>query len=648
MMETIITQRFQYATITPFRNYCRISDNKHSANTFNDDIDDLTDQSTASLLNVVHSEFRSACGRVIYFNEPRGKKKNTKYFFNDNDMGENIQIDFGSKKNNRFFNTTKDRHIKKYFNNPFTEMSIHTVQRSIIQYDNKITIKIYKLKKARDINCRFFNRSSTIRSITINTLTGNFTTSEFHKGSTGKPEKFFRTNSFKKLRSIINHPMGFIKCAPPGYLTKDEAISEEFRKAMDSFDFNMALSKVLKIDYYDYSESPEILFNQLVEKFAKEKKIKMPNGVLRDLLYLMYPTEKFLKKNDRKLIASLLDYFGIKSKITIRLMHTHPTIHIPELVKLCNLFGDDYQKYLGSMSDDFFDTLTNKTSTGDGWDYSLKTYKTEIDADKTNIQDHIISDDEKSIIVKILSGKSNELSSISVATFIHSLYDHFRMIKMLSEYGVIIKLRGRNYSEFSEQHQELSRMISSVRKGWVVQYLYDEETLKVLEEPILQRVDVTEYPEPSEFITDLMFKELIGKCEKKYETRSYYPVVLKREEEYTEEGSFMHHCVAGYANKERSMIISVRTEEDSRRVTNEFNIEDGRLIQSKHFYNAVPPPDFITPLEVVAQRVQNLTRIGKLGWTSKEKVRVKINGIELSDEAILRLTERNPAYNNWW
>ena len=105
--------------------------------------------------------------------------------------------------------------------------------------------------------------------------------------------------------------------------------------------------------------------------------------------------------------------------------------------------------------------------------------------------------------------------------------------------------------------------------------------------------------------------------------------ILKREEEYMEEGSFMHHCVATYSDKDRSIIISVRTIDSSDRVTCEYDCQSGKLIQARHFCNKQPPADIEMAIEELSKKVEKYARMGILHCIEKKKVPVKINGVEV-------------------
>ena len=74
------------------------------------------------------------------------------------------------------------------------------------------------------------------------------------------------------------------------------------------------------------------------------------------------------------------------------------------------------------------------------------------------------------------------------------------------------------------EHTEFSRINQSIKKGYEIEYFFNEETINKVEEPIL--LDTGDF---------------------------LYPFILKKESEYIEEGRHMHHCVASYATTGRSI-----------------------------------------------------------------------------------------------
>jgi hypothetical protein len=101
----------------------------------------------------------------------------------------------------------------------------------------------------------------------------------------------------------------------------------------------------------------------------------------------------------------------------------------------------------------------------------------------------------------------------------------------------------------------------------------------------------------------------------------------------------MHHCVATYADKDRSIIISVRTKDEMDRVTCEYNCQDGRLLQARHFCNKQPPADIEHAISDLNKKVQKYARLGLLHASEKIKVPLKINGVEIQKKEPTRIAE---------
>ena len=94
----------------------------------------------------------------------------------------------------------------------------------------------------------------------------------------------------------------------------------------------------------------------------------------------------------------------------------------------------------------------------------------------------------------------------------------------------------------------------------------------------------------------------------------------------------MHHCVATYADRENSIIVSLREDSafGSERVTSEFNAMDKNCVQSKYFCNAKPPERFGEALAILKNKV--LSYPYSIKSIGKEKVPLVINGIEVKKE----------------
>ena len=374
---------------------------------------------------------------------------------------------------------------------------------------------------------------------------------------------------------------------------------------MDDFEFNNKIKDILGFNTFLFSNGShfkEYFYNQIIEWFVKTKNIKVPNDYV-NLLTSMYPTEKYLKKNDRKLVASILDLFQIKSKITIKILHEEPDIPIDVLCRLCYLFGDDFPKYIGSINKNIFQKSKYRTNISSpmGLESMSKHF-----IPKFKTHGFHIKDIEKENLVKLFNSEDKGGRLVFSDAQMLLIWDHFKMINKIREFEPDLIMNATNWNKFDGEHGQFTKIIRAIKKGYVIQYVYPEISVNQIQQPI-KVSDVDDY----KLIT---------------------PHILTREEEYIEEGSFMHHCVATYAETDTSMIVSLRTEDKQDRVTCEFNLSDGRLIQSRHFSNRQPPTYFNYAIEQVSDIVRLNARFGTLGWIKKEKVPVKINGVEVKKE----------------
>jgi hypothetical protein len=173
-MEEIITQKFNYATITLFKDYCKIGDKKKITNV-NGDLDSFDDEeetTSTKKFTILFGELRrSKVGRMVDFHKQIGKRK-TRYFYGDSEVGERVNMNYAVYN----FETRNDRHIKRHYGNPFSEITVNAIERSIRRHGDKVTIKIYRQHKHRQFNSIYFKKSMSVTSITFNLVTGNFTT----------------------------------------------------------------------------------------------------------------------------------------------------------------------------------------------------------------------------------------------------------------------------------------------------------------------------------------------------------------------------------------------------------------------------------------------------------------------------------------
>jgi hypothetical protein len=592
-MEIILSQSFKWVRIYPLRDYCRISDK---------------DEYLMGGKNIkyVHFPNKPQKKQTDYYYIPKDEHEVNKDIFSikSRNISTNFMCYIIDKRGHYYYDTQNQNQVLRHFNRPFSSIELIYIERSIIRDGDKIYLKNKKLIKRRDVNKKYFKRHVISTTIVFDTKKGNFKVVNFNKNGKNKSTKI-TTNTFRPLKTVL---VEFFNIKKFQNTSTDFKFSNECDQIFDDLKFrdtifrslNINTNLISKVDIND-------LYIQILNFFIQKKQIKIPNSNWEHLITNYYPTEKYLKKNDRKLIASVLDMFGYKSKQTIKLLHTHPNLSINCFIKLCSLFGKDYNKFLSQIDQIVFQKNVNQLSLN----YTNPFYDTEFN-NKHQVQyflnlqvenDYTI--EEKKFILIILNSVDKIVGqNILNIQFLDEIKDHINMYRQIKLVDPYIAMNSRNLSEFREEHMQFSKLCEQIKKGWVTEYVYDEKTTNEIEVPF--EIENNENG-----------------------VKKLYPKILKREEEYIEEGSFMHHCVASYANKDRSIIISIRTKDKNDRVTTEYDIQTGAMLQARYFCNGKPPEIYDKVLFDLTQKVSRMARYGVLNWKEKKKVKLKINDIEI-------------------
>ena len=609
----LLHQRFNYAIISVAKDYCTLDERGRYSKSYvqlgnqnftdaDSDLFDSLDKVFDIPIKVLSQTKRpldtSLAEMVLY---PKKGKQRTQSFYLEDDAKSGTRIPImmfnGFREGN--FLTTDDRHIKKHYGRPFSSITVVTIDRTVKLENGKLVCKAAKTTRYRGFNKKYFKKKYHSESLTFDMVTGNFTVGEtnVHRG---KPSTRFRKNLFALIERIIvsNNFFNF-----KNTVNKNDTHYFEFIKEIDDGKFVKCILEQLgkdpsSINDLGNNQERNELLRFFIEFFVGKKQIKVPNNYY-DFIRLQYPGERYLKKNKRKLIMSILDSYGIKSKLLNKLVHENPLIDISELKHFASFFGKDFNKYFGNLNENVLKLFQKKDASY-------------VSAGPINERRRItvynLDDDEKENIIKITNSlikpDSTASTPLRAVSGLYGLFrDHIDMATKLREYDPSFKMRATNYDEFHTEHLELTKLISTIKKGWSQEYVYDNRTVRKIESPI-------EY-------------EFEGKV------YQFIPTILKRDEEYSEEGAFMHHCVATYANKTTSMIVSIRFDSGKDRVTCEYDKKTGDVIQERHFCNRIPPDFFNKALRIVSDRIKNLRYSRMLDHIDIKKVRVKINGKEV-------------------
>lgn len=568
-MEVIFSEKYSYAEIHVGKNYCSLKNKSE----YLEDWD---------IFNK-----RQQCFHL------RPKYKSKGVFFHNGSLDKTQEITFKSLK----FFTNKDRHIKRHFCNPFSSIVLKDGERRIVKKGDVITIRLYRKHRHRTFNKVFFKSNTFVTTLSFNTKTGNFM---FYR--LGNKEKDFKTNSFFRLEVFFNELLSL----------KPECVGTDI-PSFNDYLFIENMCAAFGFPKQSVIENPRHYlkndFLRLFERlFITKKRIKVPNHNVSELLTHFYPTEKFFKKNDRKLISSVLDMLSIKSKYTIKICHQNPNLNLIFLKNLINFFGDDYIDYLTQID---FQKITktekephlNKHFLFEVFDYNL-------------------SKREKKLFLNLLKEYIKE-NCLSTQHTLNDFKDHIRMCEKIKKYYPQTEMSFRNITEFRNEHQEFTKISASIKKGFIVEYVYQSLTIDKIEHPIPKKILLGQHDG----------KPVLGDDMGVY----FYPFILKTEVDYFEEGKFMRHCVSSYVDKKSSIIISLRTKDGNERVTCEYDIATGRPIQQRYFCNQTPPEQFLWSLMVLDELVSKMARFGTLNWVEKRITPVLINGKKVEQEDIQQM-----------
>lgn len=484
--------------------------------------------------------------------------------------------------------------IKKYYVDQNYNIRSYIFERSVKFEDNKLTLKINRFLKSRSKGKKYFRKRFESWFLRFDLSTGNFTTVISSGVSKKTRDSNIRTNSFFKLQDFF-FSSNYFEVTP---FLQSDFLREDVGDIFDNEVIVNFIDRRLKVKLLNI-KAPEFrkvrnttmasnsFHGDLVRKFIKLKQIKTPDTNSYYWLTCFYPTEKYLKKNDRKLIQSVLDMMGIKSKYTNKIFHKFTGIDFQYFILVYELLGGP--KHMSALSDSFYSKISVKDK--DPYKGSASKYNFK---DRPNMTRFSLSPFEKKNLINLLNSEGKLINQ-------SELDDHFDMIGKIKLVDPSVQLRSTNPRDFNREHHQLAEMIHQLRKGTTLSYVFDDQMVSDIEKPIKGEVTL-------------------------------YPYILKREDEYFEEGKKMHHCVGSYYDKNRSIIISLRTKDDDR-VTCEYSVDNGTLVQAKYVCNDEPPKHFQEAIyNELNERCRNWAISKKLKSVKTIHEPIRVNGVELTKE----------------
>ena len=645
-MEELFKQSFNYAVIKVFKNYS----DRITRNLKPETIEVYGDVTEIDMLQEPVKKYTvTAMARPVTYDLRlylKGKKKTNFFYttqptdsFENHAIANHPVVEYEGidlinpatslkNKEKDYFETTKDRHIKAHYNNPFASIEVIKIERWIKKDGDKITMKMFMQSRNRNLNNIYFAKSTSSTTITFNLRTGNFTIVTFTSGRKSKMKHFY-CNSFNALKQSL-HVFYKIK---EGTVNKSSSVYKEYVDTFDTIQFQFAIKSALSLGEISFGATADILSANFVDRwmtrFVEIKKIKVPDKGER-LLQWYYPTERFLKKNEYKLVAAVLDRFGLKSKVTIKLLHLYPHLDLIGLSQLCQLFGDEYPKYLGNVNERFFDANSSHSIN----DQSGKS----ILLDDSRRVRYILTDYEKESIINILNDACihnpdvpGGMTLISNYGAISTILDHFAIIERIKPYYPETSLKARKWDTFNAEHSLYSKYEREIKKGYSVEVIFESPVLqeieKVMEVVELDKIEPIMY---FENVRDrIAWERQIANTPVHAIQRVFEPKLLRSSDDYFEEGCYMNHCVAGYLENDYSIIVSLRLGKE--RVTCEYAVKDRRCIQAKYFHNQKPPQYFEKALKMLDDRISRIPF--PIKPLDRRRVPLVINGVEVKPQA---------------
>lgn len=483
-----------------------------------------------------------------------------------------------------------ENEIKKYYGD--LNYGLRTVSREIkLTYsDNILILKKSTLLKNRRIEKRYFQKKLEVYYVKIDFNSGNFITLYRMGGMKRKKVVIIRKNNFDRLNDYISaHGSNMWGSFPS---SKEEQIKNSI--------IDILKGQLRFGDSYLYTDDPIDLITSV---FINKKGIKIPNKNAGPLLRYFYPTQKFLKKNDNKLVQSVLDLLQMKDSFTTKIVHKYPRVDLRIVKTLHHLLGS---RYMGNIHEGMFSTQTSTWNDPNINKFSilglldrLKRIPELSNKEKSNmvkvinetIRVHLKDDDFYDPNVPMVFSDESKITFEKLCVM---LMDHMEMIGQIKQYDPQIAMSSTTKRTFHFEHTRLSQLVSNIKRGVVVSYKFDSDMVKDIETPL----------------------------------DGFIPYILKDENEYREEGKFMKHCVGIYYRKEDSIIVSLR--KDNKRWTCEYDVHTGKLLQSMGKMNT-PPDDYVIPyVDLITNKAIVWSNKKKLKCLEKLTTPVKINGVEVS------------------
>jgi len=173
MHGNILKQKLVHFTISAYRDYTKLNQRDFLAEAHQIDLKTKNIDDVDFFISEGSFVVSGTPGRTMDLMPIKHKSRSKAYFISDVDTWKSIRIlPYFNKQN--VFHTTNDKHLKRHYNRPLSEVQTTNTERTITLTDEFLSIRVNRFTKIRGINSRYFKKRSHIVGLKINIKTAKF------------------------------------------------------------------------------------------------------------------------------------------------------------------------------------------------------------------------------------------------------------------------------------------------------------------------------------------------------------------------------------------------------------------------------------------------------------------------------------------
>jgi len=384
-----------------------------------------------------------------------------------------------------------EEHFIENFANPLYSVAKTYIMLVVEKVGDKVVIKHFQGSKWRREGKPWFKVVKDVYYISVNIKSG-----DVYHGYIKNYQKKKKCSKMIRRNCFFMDPINTIKSNAKNVLTQftDKAY-EEVMMAFSEFMFQIDQRN----DFQNLTYS-ERLFRFYLDK----RNIKYPNNFGIYAHEFMGPEiKKILKKNDNRLVDSLMIKHQLTGKKLKKALHSCTKLNMVIYQNARNLFGDDW------INQDDENIIVNLLDSAVG----------NIDIPPLFVE--LISKEELKKVYRLFKQVYIH-QDLDAFTF----QDHVRMYTELKMFGEQ-ELRWTSFDdkqEFRKEHLDWTDKLQHYKKGSYIRH-YPEYMYEMISQPLYD---------------------------------DFHPILLDSSLTYNEESNYQSNCVKGYIGKPSCLIISVR------------------------------------------------------------------------------------------